>query len=322
MPEMRIIFAGTPVFAAVALEALLEAQYDIALVLTQPDRPAGRGMKTVASAVKQVAQQHELSLLQPQTLKDAALQSQLRALKADVMVVAAYGLLLPEAVLNIPSQGCLNIHASLLPRWRGAAPIQRAILAGDHETGITIMQMDAGLDTGAILLKHTLAIIPDDTAQLLHDRLSVLGAQSIVEALALLQQGKLIATRQDEAQASYAAKIKKNEAEIDWQQSAEQLERLVRAFNPNAGAYTHFHQKILKVWQAEVVVGEISERPGEVIAVDREGITVACGSGGLRIKRMQKAGGKKLPMNEFLAGYPIRPGDHFCMLGNSVSVHD
>lgn len=319
---MRILFAGTPVFAATALEALLEAQHDIVLVLTQPDRPAGRGMKATSSAVKQIAQHHGLALLQPETLKNEATQAQLRALKADVMVVAAYGLLLPEAVLNIPQRGCLNIHASLLPRWRGAAPIQRAILAGDLETGITIMQMDAGLDTGAILLKHALAITPDDTAQSLHDRLSVLGAQSIVEALALLQQGKLTAIRQDEAQASYAAKIKKNEAEIDWQQSAEQLERLVRAFNPNMGAYTYFHQKILKIWQVEVVVGVTPGNPGEIVAVDQGSITVACGSDGLRIKMMQKAGGKKLSINDFLAGNPIRSGEYFSTLGNSASVHD
>lgn len=319
---MKILFAGTPVFAATALEALINAQHDVSLVLTQPDRPAGRGMKMVASAVKQIAQRHGLALLQPETLKDAELQARLRTLQADVMVVAAYGLLLPEAVLNIPSHGCLNIHASLLPRWRGAAPIQRAILAGDHETGITIMQMDAGLDTGAILLKHALAIVPDDTAQSLHDRLSVLGAQSIVEALALLQQGKLVSSKQDEMLASYAAKIKKDEAEIDWQHSAEQLERKVRAFNPNVGAYTHFHQKILKIWQAEVVVGGVSGKPGEIIAVDRESITVACGSGGLRIKTMQKPGGKKLPMTDFLAGNPIQTGEYFSMFTRSASVHD
>ena len=322
MPEMRIIFAGTPVFAATALEALLEARHDIVLVLTQPDRPAGRGMKTAASAVKMVAQHHGIALLQPETLKNAELQAQLRALRADVMVVAAYGLLLPEAVLSIPAHGCLNIHASLLPRWRGAAPIQRAILAGDRETGITVMQMDAGLDTGDILLKHALAIVPKDTTQSLHDRLSVLGAQSIVEALALLQQGKLVASRQDEAQASYAAKIKKNEAEIDWQQSAEQLERLVRVFNPNIGAYTYFHQKILKILQAEVVMGGISGNPGEIVVVDRESITVACGSGGLRIKMMQKAGGKKLSMSDFLTGNPVHPGEYFSPLNNSASGHD
>lgn len=322
MSKLRIIFAGTPVFAAVALEALIKAQHDIALVMTQPDRPAGRGMKTVASAVKQVAQHHGLPLLQPETLKNAELQAQLQELKADVMIVAAYGLLLPEAVLNIPLYGCLNIHASLLPRWRGAAPIQRAIMAGDPETGITIMQMDAGLDTGAILLRHALAIAPDDTMQSLHDKLSVLGAQSVVEALTRLQHQELVATRQDEAQASYAAKIKKNEAEINWQQSAEQLERLVRAFDPNIGAYTFFHQKMVKIWRAEVVMSGISGNPGEIVAVDREGITVACGSGGLRIKMMQKAGGRKLPMNDFLAGNPVQPGECFSTLSHLASVHD
>ncbi len=319
---MRIIFAGTPVFAAIALEALIKANHDIVLVLTQPDRPAGRGMKTIASAVKLLAQQHDLAFLQPETLKNVELQAHLRTLEAEVMVVAAYGLILPEIVLKIPANGCLNIHASLLPRWRGAAPIQRAILAGDHETGITIMQMDEGLDTGAILLKHAIAIASEDTTQSLHDKLGLLGAQSIVEALVLLQQGKLMASQQDEAQACYAAKIKKNEAEIDWRQSAEQLERMVRTFDPNPGAYTHFHQDILKIWHAGVVGEGVLGKPGEIIAVDRESVSVACGSGGLRIYRMQKPGGKKLSMTDFLAGNPIHPGEYFSACCHATSRHD
>ncbi|MEK6685892.1 MAG: methionyl-tRNA formyltransferase, partial [Pseudomonadota bacterium] len=262
---MKIIFAGTPAFAAAALDALIKAGHEIDLVLTQPDRPAGRGMKTVASAVKLLALQHDLDLLQPLTLKTSELQAQLRTLNADVMVVAAYGLILPEAVLNIPRLGCLNIHASLLPRWRGAAPIQRAILAGDRETGITIMQMDAGLDTGAMLLKHSLIIAQEDTTQSLHDKLSVLGAQSIVEALVLLQQGKLAPMVQDEMLACYAAKIKKTEAEIDWQQTAGQIDRVVRTFNPSPGAYTYFQNMVLKIWQARAVAGG-SGKPGEIVA--------------------------------------------------------
>ena len=319
---MRIIFAGTPIFAATALDALLKADHEIVLVLTQPDRPAGRGMRTAASAVKLLAQQQDLALLQPLTLKSAEIQTQLLALSADVMIVAAYGLILPEAVLKIPRLGCLNIHASLLPRWRGAAPIQRAILAGDHETGITIMQMDAGLDTGAILLKRSIAITPDDTTQSLHDKLGLLGAQSIVQALVLLQQGKLVSTVQDETLACYAAKIKKTEAEIDWQQSAEQIDRVVRTFNPNPGAYTYFRDIILKIWQTKVVAGRAAGKPGEIISVGREGITVACGSNMLQVEIVQKPGGKKLSCADFLAGNNLQPGENFSAVKHSTSKHD
>jgi|CXWL01.1.fsa_nt_gi methionyl-tRNA formyltransferase len=319
---MRIIFAGTPIFAATALDALLKADHEIVLVLTQPDRPAGRGMKAAASAVKLLAQQRDLALLQSLTLKSAEIQTQLLALSADVMIVAAYGLILPEAVLKIPRLGCLNIHASLLPRWRGAAPIQRAILAGDHETGITIMQMDAGLDTGAILLKRSIAITPDDTTQSLHDKLGLLGAQSIVQALVLLQQGKLVPTVQDETLACYAAKIKKTEAEIDWQQSAEQIDRVVRTFNPSPGAYTYFRDIILKIWQAKVVAGRATGKPGEIISVDREGITVACGSNMLQVEIVQKPGGKKLSSADFLAGNNLQPGENFSAVKHSTSKHD
>lgn len=318
---MKIIFAGTPSFAATALDALIKANHAIALVLTQPDRPAGRGMKTVASAVKLLAQQHDLTVLQPLTLNASELQAQLHALNVDVMVVAAYGLILPEAVLSIPRLGCLNIHASLLPRWRGAAPIQRAILAGDHETGITIMQMDAGLDTGAILLKHNIVIAHNDTTQSLHDKLALLGAQSIVEALTLLQQEKLFPSVQEEGHACYAAKIKKTEAAIDWQQPAEQISRCIRAFNPNPGAYTCFREIVLKIWQASVVA-EGAGKPGEIIAVDREGITVACGSGMLRIEVVQKPGGKKLNVGDFLAGNHLQPGEHFTAVNDADSKHD
>jgi len=318
---MKIIFAGTPIFAAIALEALIQADHEILLVLTQPDRPAGRGMKTVASAVKLMARQHDLALLQPLTLKSPELQVQLRALNADLMVVAAYGLILPEAVLSIPCLGCLNIHASLLPRWRGAAPIQRAILAGDEETGITIMQMDAGLDTGAILLKRNTAIAYDDTTQSLHDKLGLLGAQSIVETLMLLRQEKLDPVMQDETLACYAAKIKKTEAEIDWQQTAQQVDRIVRAFNPNPGAYTYFRDRILKIWRARVVAGKTG-KPGEIIVVDRTGIVVACGSGLLQIEMMQKPGGKKLSVADFLVGNDIQPGECFTALNHLASEHD
>lgn len=318
---MKIIFAGTPVFAATALEALIQAGHNIVMVLTQPDRPAGRGMQMTASAVKLLAQQHHLPILQPASLKNADAQTQLQSLNADVMVVAAYGLILPPAILVIPRFGCLNIHASLLPRWRGAAPIQRAILAGDHETGITIMQMDAGLDTGDMLLKRTIAIAPDDTTQSLHDKLSLLGGESIVEALRLLQQSQLISIPQNGEQASYAAKITKSEAEIDWRMTAQQIDRMVRAFNPSPGAYFFFRNNLLKIWQASATY-EGAGKPGEIVAFGANGILVACGSGSLRIEVMQKSGGKRMTAADFLAGNQVIPGEFLEASGNSASAHD
>jgi methionyl-tRNA formyltransferase len=307
---MKIIFAGTPVFAASALANLIKGGHEIVLVLTQPDRPAGRGMKTVASAVKLLALENGIALLQPTTLKSPALHAQLTALGADVMVVAAYGLILPEAILGVPRDGCLNIHASLLPRWRGAAPIQRAILAGDQETGITIMQMDTGLDTGAMLLTAPIPVEQNDTTQTLHDKLCRLGAHCIVEALTLLQQGKLVANTQNEALACYAPKIKKTEAKIDWQQDVEQVSRVIRAFNPNPGAYTHMQSNVLKIWQAKVITGD-TDHPGKIIATGRDGIIVACGRGMVVMQTLQKPGGKKLSAAQFLTGYAIQPGDFF-----------
>lgn len=308
---MKIIFAGTPAFAASALKSLIDAGHEIVLVLTQPDRPAGRGLKVVAGAVKLLALKHKITLLQPQTLKSPALHSQLKAFDAEVMVVAAYGLILPKAVLNLPRYGCLNIHASLLPRWRGAAPIHRAILADDRETGITIMQMDEGLDTGAMLLTASISVEQNDTTQTLHDKLCMLGARSIVEALELLQQGNLVASTQNEALACYAAKIKKAEAEINWRLDANQINRMVRAFNPGPGAFTHIQGNILKIWQVKVISDDSSLQPGEIVATDRHGITVACGSGMIILEIVQKAGGKKLSATEFLAGHTVQPGRCF-----------
>lgn len=307
---MKIIFAGTPIFAAIALDMLLQQNHQIIMVLTQPDRPAGRGMKLAVSPVKQLAQQHGLSLLQPESLKTSEIQVQLQALNADMMVVAAYGLILPQAVLTAPRFGCLNIHASLLPRWRGAAPIQRAILAGDAETGITIMQMDAGLDTGDILLQRSLSIAMSDTAQTLHDKLAQLGAQCIVETIMLLQQKELSSTKQDGALASYATKIVKADAAINWQQSARHIDRIVRAFNPVPGAYTSLHGGILKIWQAKIA-SEDKGKPGEIIAINAEGFIVACGKGSLQIIRVQKPGGTKLNATDYLSGNPLRLGDIF-----------
>jgi methionyl-tRNA formyltransferase len=307
---MRIIFAGTPPFAAPALEALADAGHEIALVLTQPDRPAGRGLKTTSGIIKSLAQQRKLALLQPHSLKQPELHTQLGAIDADVMIVAAYGLILPFSVLSIPKFGCLNIHASLLPRWRGAAPIQRAILAGDRKTGITIMQMDRGLDTGAILLQRGIAIEQDDTTQTLHDRLSLLGARCIVEALGYLDQGKLFAIPQNEADVTYASKLEKDETEINWRLSAEDISRAVRAFNPRPGAQSRVCGMPLKIWRA-AVAGDVPAQPGEIVSVRRDGIVVGCGRGSLVLEIVQKSGGKKLSAAEFLSGHSLRPGDRF-----------
>ena len=302
---MRLVFAGTPEFAAAALTALIAAGHEIALVLTQPDRPAGRGMQLTASPVKRVALAHDLPVFQPATLRDAASQEALRAARLEVMVVAAYGLILPQAVLDIPARGCLNIHASLLPRWRGAAPIQRAILAGDRETGITIMQMDAGLDTGAMLLAKPLTIGAEETAGSLHDRLAALGAAAIVEALGRLDN--LAAQPQDENLATYAAKLDKAEARLDWRQPAEAIVRAVRAYNPQPGAYTSLRGEKLKIWSARALPGR--GQPGVVLRADAGGPAVGCGAGLVVPEEVQKAGGRRVRASEWLAGAHLAPGE-------------
>jgi methionyl-tRNA formyltransferase len=306
---VKIIFAGTPQFAASALAALMK-EHDVVAVLTQPDRPSGRGMQLTASPVKQLALQHDLPVLQPLTLKTEEAQRAISVLNADVMVVAAYGLILPKAVLQIPRYGCLNIHASLLPRWRGAAPIQRAILAGDAETGITIMQMDEGLDTGDMLLKKACPIAADDTAETLHDKLAGLGALAITEALRDLEQGKLRPERQDAQLATYAAKLTKGEAQLDWNQDVAQLERAVRGYFPFPVAQAFFGETPVKVLRASLGAGKAAP-PGTVIAVDREAILVACGNGTLALKVLQKPGGKALPAAQFVQGFPVKAGDRF-----------
>ena len=307
---MKIIFAGTPHFAATALEALLAQKFSVVAVLTQPDRPAGRGMQLAASPVKQLALARGLPVHQPVSLKVTDVQQTLAAYEADVMVVAAYGLILPPAVLQSPRHGCLNIHASLLPRWRGAAPIQRAILAGDEESGITIMQMDAGLDTGSMLLKKSCAISAQDTAHTLHDKLALLGADAIVEALRLLQQERLIGVVQDDRQATYAAKLSKAEGQLDWTETAVQLARAVRAYNPYPVARASFNATPIKIWQASPREGVAGE-PGTVLAVEKSGIVVACGQGALCLEVLQRANGKSLPSAQFVQGYAIHPGDRF-----------
>ena len=305
---MRLIFAGTPAFAATALTALHHAGHKIALVLTQPDRPAGRGLKLAASAVKQTALDLGLPLAQPDSLKSDAVQQQLRETQAEAMIVAAYGLILPQAVLTIPPRGCLNIHASLLPRWRGAAPIERAIQAGDRETGITIMQMDAGLDTGAMLLQKNLAIENDDTAASLHDKLARLGAECVVDALSRLDT--LTPQAQDNTQATYAAKLSKAEAALDWARPADELARCVRAYHPVPGAHAVWEGMVIKIWQASVEASR-SGSPGEVLAADEHGIVVACGVQALRLRELQSAGGKRLSAAAFLAGHTLARGSFF-----------
>ena len=317
---MRLIFAGTPEFAREALAQLHAAGHEVVLVLTQPDRPAGRGMKLQASPVKQWALQHRLPVAQPQGLRldgkyaeDAAqAQHTLLAAQADVMVVAAYGLILPQWVLDLPRWGCLNIHASLLPRWRGAAPIHRAIEAGDAETGITIMQMDAGLDTGDTLLMAHEAIRADDTTATLHDRLAALGGQLIVQALAACDAPGLARTPQPAEGVTYAHKIEKTEAALDWRLDAPTLARRVRAFNPFPGASATWigesTREVLKLWQAHALPSDAHAAPGTVLSADEHGVRVACGEGVLCATQLQRAGGKRLGAGEFLRGFNLQTG--------------
>jgi methionyl-tRNA formyltransferase len=303
---MKLIFAGTPEFAVPALAALIAAGHTIVLVLTQPDRPAGRGMKLKASPVKELALAHDLAVFQPETLKTADVQERIAAANADVMVVAAYGLIIPQAVLDMPKDGCLNIHASLLPRWRGAAPIQRAILAGDSETGVTIMQVVLALDAGAMLKKAVVPLTPQDTAQTVHDALAEQGGKLIVETLA--QLNSLTAEPQDAALVTYAEKLQKAEAPIAWQRTALELSRQVRAFNPFPVATAVMNGEIWKIWFA--TIAQWRGTPGEIISLEN-GIVVSSGEGALCITELQKPGGKRLGWKEFLAGNSLKVGMRF-----------
>jgi len=316
---MRVIFAGTPEFARVALAQLHAAGLEIPLVLSQPDRPAGRGLKLQASSVKQFAQEHGIPVAQPRSLRldgkypedAAAAREAIQDARADAMVVAAYGLILPQWVLDTPRLGCFNIHASLLPRWRGAAPIHRAIEAGDTESGITIMQMDAGLDTGDMLLTEKLAILPADTTGVLHDKLAALGGRLIVETLELAACGGLQPMPQPEQGITYAHKIEKHEAAIDWSQSAELIARRIRAFNPFPGAASVLGGETIKFWFAEAIPGSQPPEaalPGKVLAVSPQGVDIATGAGVLRATRLQKPGGKPMDVAEFLRGFALQPG--------------
>ncbi len=289
---LRIVFAGTPEFAAEHLKALLASPHQLLAVYTQPDRPAGRGQKLMPSPVKQLALQHAIPVYQPQTLRDPAAQAELAALKPDLLVVVAYGLILPQVVLDIPRLGCINSHASLLPRWRGAAPIQRAIQAGDDESGVTVMQMEAGLDTGPMLLKVSTPISADDTGGSLHDRLAELGPPAVLQAIAGLAAGNLSGDVQDDRLATYAHKLNKYEPLLDWSRPAVELERLIRAFNPWPICHSSLNGAPLKVLAAQL--GEGSGAPGSILAASKDGLTVACGDGALRLTRLQLPGGKAL----------------------------
>lgn len=304
---LRVGFAGTPVFAERALQAILNAGFEVVVALTQPDRPSGRGMQLTPSPVKQLALAHNIPVEQPLSLRNAEAQAMLRAYALDVLVVVAYGLILPQAVLDMPRLGCLNIHASLLPRWRGAAPIHRAIEAGDAETGVCIMQMDAGLDTGGVVDEAHLSILPTETTAQLHDRLATLGAERIVAVLQQLATGEaLLAQPQPETGVTYAHKLEKAEARLDVSTSAAVLDRKIRAFNPFPGAVLLVGDKPIKIWQASLIDGRAV--PGTVLAADAAGVIVACGEGALRLEMLQAPGGKRLPAGDFLRGHPLPVG--------------
>ncbi len=303
---MKIIFAGTPEISANVLQALLAAKFNIIACLTQPDRPQGRGLKLTPSAVKTLALQNNIPVLQPASLKVQDAQQQLKSLQPDLMIVLAYGLILPQAVLDIPKFGCINIHASILPRWRGAAPIQHAILAGDAETGITIMQMDAGLDTGDMLAKYPCAITAKDTSASLLQKLTALAQTAIVDSLNKLQNKSLQPIKQDDALATYAHKINKQDAQINWQQSAVEIDRMIRAYNPWPVAFAHLGEITLRVWSAETADENAFKNtaPGTIVNLDKQSIAVCTGNGVIKLLMLQLPGKKQLPANEICHAHP------------------
>jgi len=300
LQPLRIIFAGTPDFAAKHLASLIESQHEVVAVYTKEDTPSGRGKKLQASAVKTLALEHELTVIQPASLKtDDALQT-LTEFDADLMVVVAYGLILPQAILDAPKLGCINVHGSLLPKWRGAAPIQRSIWAGDAQSGVTIMQMDKGLDTGAMLFKASLNIAADETSATLYDRLAELGPVALIEAVDLLSENNLSSEIQDEALATYAHKLSKEEAKIDWNDSAAHIERCIRAFNPWPVSYFQLDDMNIKVWQATATHQPVNEAPGTVISADKKGIVIATTDGTITLLNLQFPGKKAMGINDIL----------------------
>lgn len=300
MQPLRIIFAGTPDFAAKHLASLVESSHEIVAVYTKEDTPSGRGKKLQASAVKHLALEHNLPVIQPRSLRDHDAQQELAALNADLMVVVAYGLILPQTVLDTPRLGCINVHGSLLPKWRGAAPIQRAIWAGDAQSGVTIMQMDKGLDTGAMLYKASLDIASDETSATLYDRLAELGPNALVEAIDLLSQDKLDAEAQDDAQATYAHKLSKDEAKINWNDNAQHIERCIRAFNPWPVSYFQIAEMNVKVWQATCDSAPTSASAGTIISADKKGIVIATSQGSITLLNLQFPGKKAMAINDIL----------------------
>ncbi|TMH82487.1 MAG: methionyl-tRNA formyltransferase [Betaproteobacteria bacterium] len=306
---MNVLFAGTPEFAARCLEALLKSRHRVIGVITQPDRPAGRGFALAPSPVKKLASARGIQMTQPESLRDAQAQAKLKHFRADVIVVAAYGLILPRPVLELPRDGAINIHASLLPRWRGATPIERAILAGDRHTGVSIMQMDDGLDTGPVLMQEEIPILEDDTMGTLRDRLAELGAKLIVQALDALQAGVIKATPQSAEGVTYAAKLEKREARVDWRKGALTVNRQVRALNPSPGADARVRRVELKIWRCATATGR--GNAGEILSIGPDGLCVACGEGALVITELQRSGGKRLRAADFLRGFPLTAGERF-----------
>ncbi|MBX9586198.1 MAG: methionyl-tRNA formyltransferase [Gammaproteobacteria bacterium] len=296
----KIIFAGTPEFALPALRALIDSEHSVCAVYTQPDRPAGRGRHLSMSPVKELALSENIPVFQPATLRDTSVQDELKKWQADLMVVVAYGQILPQVVLTTPKYGCINVHASLLPRWRGAAPIQRAIMAGDTQTGVTIMQMDVGLDTGAMLMRESCPILAEDTGQILHDRLAELGATALIKTLNAMEKGDLQSSIQDESHVTYAQKLNKLDGKIEWAQSASQIERQIRALNPWPIAYTECGKNHVRIWHAEIVPEKNTSTPGKILAISPEGIDVVTGDGILRLKIIQEAGGKPIAVSAFV----------------------
>ncbi len=300
MKSLRIIFAGTPEFASAHLQAILDSQHQVIAVYTQPDRPAGRGQKRMPSPVKSLALEHSIPVFQPKSLKNEDTLKKLASLNADLMVVVAYGLILPQAILDIPKLGCINVHGSILPKWRGAAPIQRAIEAGDTESGVTIIQMDAGLDTGDILLKAFCPIHSTDTASDLHNRLIEMGQPALIQSLGDIASGSIHPEKQDDNLANYAYKMSKEEARLDWQKSAQALNQKIRAFNPWPVAITTLDDMNIRIWEAMALEESSTERPGTLIKANKNGLDIACSEGTLRIKRLQLAGSRAMTVQELL----------------------
>lgn len=307
---MRIVFMGTPDFAAAALEALVSAGHEVTAVVTQPDRAKGRSGEPQPSPVKQCALRYHIPVLQPGRIREAGAIARLQEYPADVYIVAAYGQILPQEILSYPAYGCVNIHASLLPRYRGASPIQHVILDGEERTGITIMQMDEGIDTGDILYQKETALAPDETCETLHDKLAALGGEAVTEALALLEQGKLTPRKQKEEESSYAPLIQKGMGEIDFSRTAVRIDRLIRGMTPWPSAYTWYQGKLLKIWKAVLCHQDTSGHvPGEILSVEKDCVTVAAGRGALRLLELQAEGKKRMSAHDFLLGVRLKPGE-------------